>query len=99
MSLAISPRVLAEQIEVGLEAERAPAESAGGEGLHTERARLMDLICSVNPTATRSFLERFNDRALRLYRDHLEAAARPRGRGAAWVRPGETPAVMVREAD
>lgn len=89
MSMTFSPRVDREQVEAAVEqAER----------LSPERVGLIDAICTVNASATREFLDGFPTRALRLYRDHLEAASRPRGRGAAWARPAETPAVMWREA-
>jgi hypothetical protein len=91
LASATPPRVAQERIE--------EAFANGRTGLSVERARLMDLICSVNPSASRDFLDRFSDRALRHYQDHLEAAAKPRGRGASWVRTGESPAVIGRESN
>ncbi|MBC7835966.1 MAG: hypothetical protein H7Y88_12835 [Phycisphaerales bacterium] len=79
------------------EAERAePAGPGRGEGI--ERARVMARILEVNTGTSREFLEGFRDEALLVYLEHLETAGRPRGRGSAWVRPGDTPAIMVREA-
>jgi hypothetical protein len=49
----------------------------------------------MNLSATASFLQRFTDRALGTYLDHLVAAERPRGRHARWERPGDSPAIMA----
>jgi hypothetical protein len=62
------------------------------------REQVVDRIITINPTATTSFLERFNDRSLGMYLDHLVAASRPRGRGARWLRPGDSPAILARES-
>lgn len=61
------------------------------------REHLIDGIIAINPTATVAFLSRFADTALRGYLDHLLSAQEPRGRSAAWVRPGDSPAIVVRE--
>lgn len=61
------------------------------------REHLIDGIIAINPTATVAFLNRFPDAALRGYLDHLLSAQEPRGRSAAWVRPGDSPAIVVRE--
>lgn len=89
MHFTHSPRVGHEQIE---------AANEHAERFSPERTRLMDLICTVNRSATREFLDGFTNHALRLYCDHLDAASRPRGRDASWVRTAETPAVTWRDA-
>lgn len=61
------------------------------------REHLIDGIIAMNPTATVTFLSRFSDTDLRGYLDHLLSAQEPRGRSAAWVRPGDSPAILVRE--
>ncbi|RMH28591.1 MAG: hypothetical protein D6693_03725 [Planctomycetota bacterium] len=64
-----------------------------------ERDRLVDDIRSLNPTATRDFLAEFRPAALRLYLAHLAATRdEPRGPGAVWVRPADTPAIVTRAA-
>ncbi len=62
-----------------------------------ERDRIVEGIRSLNPTASRDFLGSFRPAALRLYLAHLAATANnPRGRGAVWVRPADTPAIITR---
>lgn len=62
-----------------------------------DRDRVVERIRSLNPTASREFLGSFRPEALRLYLAHLAATANhPRGRGAVWVRPADTPAIMTR---
>jgi hypothetical protein len=56
----------------------------------------MERIISINPTATVSFLSRFEERPLKRYLEHLTAAQEPRGRTAWWLRPGDSPAFVVR---
>ncbi|MBX3357246.1 MAG: hypothetical protein KF745_02340 [Phycisphaeraceae bacterium] len=58
------------------------------------RPQIVDRILSMNPSATAGFLDRFTDRALSVYLDHLVSAQRPRGRDAVWERPGDTPAIL-----
>lgn len=62
------------------------------------RAQLVELIVSLNPTATPAFLGQFEDGMLRGYLDHLTAVQEPRGRGARWLRPADSPAIVAREA-
>lgn len=62
------------------------------------RAQLLELIMSLNPTATPGFLEQFALPHLRGYLDHLVAAQEPRGRGARWVRRADSPAILSKEA-
>lgn len=58
------------------------------------REQVIDWILTLNPTAARGFLERFEARPLAMYLDHLMAAQSPRGRSARWIRPDETPAIV-----
>jgi len=58
----------------------------------------VERILALNPTADTAFLGQFGPRALETYLAHLEAAQIPRGRLARWVRPGDSPAIVWREA-
>jgi hypothetical protein len=62
-------------------------------GSSSTRERLIERIREVNPSATTGWLASFDEEALALYVEHLEAAREPRGRGARWVRPGDTRAI------
>jgi hypothetical protein len=62
-----------------------------------EKTRLIASILELNPGAEVHWLERFEEKALRRYLDHLHYASEPRGRGSAWIRDGETPAVVGRQ--
>ena len=48
-----------------------------------------------NPSATESYLGTFSDRSLTSYLAHLDTVGQPRG--GRWERPGDTPAIVVRE--
>ena len=62
-----------------------------------ERDMLVGRIREINPTASRDFLSGFRPEALKLYLAHLSAAVEePRGRGAVWIRPADTPAIVTR---
>lgn len=61
------------------------------------RARVLDEIISLNPSATAAFLDRFATPELRSYLEHLEATQQPRGASARWVRPSGTPGIVVHE--
>lgn len=61
------------------------------------RSQVIERLLTLNPTASVEFLEGFSERALRTYLDHLAAAQVPRGRMARWVRPGDTPAIVMAE--
>lgn len=52
-----------------------------------ERARLIDEIIGLNPSATVEFLGDFEQINLEEYLAHLRSAQMPRGRNARWVRP------------
>ncbi|HZW07611.1 MAG TPA: hypothetical protein VFF65_10850 [Phycisphaerales bacterium] len=56
------------------------------------RRDMIEQIVRINASASAAFLERFADRALQTYLDHLQATQQPRGRRAIWVRPGDTAA-------
>ena len=76
------------------------AEHAGGEPVTSallSREQVIERIMTLNPTAGVEFLEDFGERALRCYLDHLTAAQMPRGRMARWVRPGDTPGIVMAE--
>ncbi len=61
---------------------------------HTEG--LISRVQSLNPTASREFLVTFRPQALELYLDHLACAlVQPRSE-TRWIRPGDTPAIVVR---
>ncbi|MCA9281450.1 MAG: hypothetical protein H6812_08985 [Phycisphaeraceae bacterium] len=60
---------------------------------------LVDRIRLYNPSATAQFLARFDRCELEMYLQHLIATSVPRGRGARWERPNETPAITFRIAD
>ncbi len=55
------------------------------------REQLIDRIITVNPSATATFLDQFEEEALSQYLDHLTLASQPRGREARWIRPSRTP--------
>ena len=62
------------------------------------RPGLMSQIITINPTASAAFLERFGTRDLEHYLRHLNAAQRPRGADARWVRPEGSRGIVHREA-
>jgi len=62
------------------------------------REQVVDRIISINPTATTAFLDRFSEQKLEKYLDHLVAASGPRGGQSRWLRPGDAPAITVRDA-
>ncbi|MBL8764918.1 MAG: hypothetical protein JNM07_11675 [Phycisphaerae bacterium] len=76
-----------------------PNASHAAQGPVLRRTQLMDRIITINPTASRDFLDRFADRALATYLEHLETLEVPRGSTARWVRPGDTPAAVSRHTD
>lgn len=71
---------------------RAPASEPL---LPLRREQLVDRIVGMNPSATPSFLLRFDEDRLEEYLSHLQAAAEPRG--SRWVRPASTPAIVWHE--
>lgn len=73
-----------------------PLESSSSSSRLT-REQVVDRIITINPTATTSFLSKFNEESLGRYLDHLLATSGPRGRFARWVRLGDSPAILARE--
>ena len=73
-----------------------PLESASSSSRLT-REQVVDRIIAINPTATSGFLQRFSEDSLGRYLDHLVAASGPRGGQSRWMRPGDWPAITVRE--
>jgi hypothetical protein len=69
-----------------------PVTSAG-----LTRSQVIERIMAMNATASVEFLDGFSERALQTYLDHLASAQVPRGRTARWVRPGDTPAIVMAE--
>lgn len=61
------------------------------------RGQVIERIMTLNPTAGVDFLADFSERSLRAYLDHLASAQIPRGRAARWVRPGDTPGIVMAE--
>ena len=59
------------------------------------REQTVDEIISVNPSATASFLDQFDDQLLKNYLNHLRFTQQPRCKSA-WDRPCDAPAIMVR---
>lgn len=83
---------------IGTTSEPTLSASREVEQVSLSREQILDAILSINHTAPVEFLSSFSDRALRLYMEHLQAAAVPRGRHARWVRPSESRAVCVHES-
>ncbi|MEX2219864.1 MAG: hypothetical protein WD749_14020 [Phycisphaerales bacterium] len=75
-----------------------PERSSPAPSSRLTREQVVDRIISINRTASVEFLEKFADRDLDRYLDHLVAASTPRGRHARWERPGDSPAIQGREA-
>jgi len=75
-------------------------ESPQGPALATTlgRSHLIERITTLNPTATWAFLGKFSDEALALYLEHLHAKIETDDPRKPWSRPGDTPAIMWREA-
>lgn len=74
------------------------AESEPAPSTVLTREQLVDRILELNPSATLAFLGEFGEMSLSVYLAHLMAAQEPRGRTATWVRPGDSPAIVSREA-
>ena len=60
------------------------------------KSQVIAAIQQINPTAKANWLDHFETTALRRYLDHLQLTLEPRGVQSAWIRPGETPAVVWR---
>lgn len=74
---------------------RFAGEPVTSDGL--TRGQVIERIMTLNPTAGVEFLGGFSERSLRSYLDHLASAQIPRGRMARWVRPGDTPGIVMAE--
>lgn len=60
-------------------------------------AALIDEIRGYNPSASQTFLATFTKRDLEVYLEHLGNAKEPRSRSSRWLRPGDTPAMVLRQ--
>ncbi len=68
----------------------------GSEG-ELSRSQILDHILSMNPTASWLIAEAFDRRQLLNYLQHLQIAHQPRGRTSRWIRPADSPGILVRE--
>lgn len=76
-----------------------PPECGSSTATRLTREQVVDRIISINKSVTVEFLNRFPDSSLNVYLDHLSVATGPRGaRSRTWVRPGDSPAIVVRES-
>lgn len=73
------------------------AEPLGDSHARLSVPQLVDRIMELNPSASGQFLVNFRREALRDYLDHLVCTSAPRGRGARWLRRGDTPGIIVRD--
>ncbi|QYU69196.1 hypothetical protein J4558_03365 [Leptolyngbya sp. 15MV] len=62
------------------------------------REQVVDRIIEINPSATVAFLSRFEERPLRAYLDHLIVGKAPRGPASVWIRPGDSPAIVMHDS-
>lgn len=83
--MSVTRSLLTEQAS----AEPNPSLSTGP----MTREQVVERIIFQNPTATPAFLGAFDDEALRVYLQRLDAASEPRGRRAVWVRRGSSSAI------
>ncbi len=85
-------------IDLDIPAEpMGPVEYQDAEPADPAIAALIDEIRMYNPSAAQSFLAGFTRRDLEVYLEHLGSAKEPRGRTARWLRPGDTPAMVLRQ--
>ncbi|KAA0216621.1 MAG: hypothetical protein DYG94_09105 [Leptolyngbya sp. PLA3] len=61
------------------------------------KGQLIEQILVLNPGATLEFLADFSVNELSQYLNHLLWLQQPRTGGAWWARPGDSPAVVVRD--
>jgi len=95
-------RAAARPAETLFDRPPAPVEQADGEraeppATSLRRWHLVARIIELNTTASEDYLEDFSDESLSRYLAHLESMGSPRG--ARWERPGDSPAIMVRETE
>ncbi len=60
------------------------------------QGQLIEHIMEINPGASLEFLSEFSATELSQYLNHLLWLEQPRTGEAAWVRPGDSPAVLAR---
>lgn len=63
------------------------------------RGQVLTRILEMMPSASLDYLNRFSDRALRDYLDHVDTATDPKRRHVGWQRRTHAPAVAMRESD
>lgn len=61
------------------------------------KSQLIDGIQQINQSARQDWLRLFDTSALERYLEHLHWQLEPRGRQSAWVRDGDTPAILTRQ--
>jgi hypothetical protein len=61
------------------------------------KTQLIEGIQQINQSARPDWLNLFDTTALKRYLDHLHWQLEPRGGAKAWIREGETPAIMTRQ--
>ena len=71
-----------------------PMDEKGGRIMSKEE--MIEAIRRQNRTASRDFLDEFDDRQLSSYLRRLTTVRNRRGPGSAWVREGDTPAISGR---
>ncbi len=59
---------------------------------------LVGMIVAINPGADREWLAGFDPYDLHRYLQHLEATQEPRETAKPWIRLGDTPAIVTRDA-
>ena len=74
------------------------AASTTGDHDMPSKNHLISEIREHNQAADRDWLDQFDAPALRIYLDHLQHGAEPRGGDSVWVRPGDTRACVTRRA-
>jgi hypothetical protein len=72
-------------------------EDAAAVQIDPATAALIDEIRAHNPSASHAFLATFTKRDLEVYLEHLGNAKEPRGRSSRWLRPADTPAMVLRQ--
>lgn len=75
----------------------SPSTEVPMEGIDAASAILCDEIRAFNPSVSMGYLATFDRASLELYLNHLTNARLPRGPGSRWVRPGDTPAMVLRQ--
>ena len=60
------------------------------------REQVVDRIMTMNTSVEEGFLRGFGEQTLRCYLRRLDGLCEPRGRRAAWLRVGTSPAIVTR---